>query len=693
MIPSLNASALLFSAKSFLAAMLALYIALRFQFANPYWAAVTTYVVAQPRAGAVLSKSVYRVIGTAAGATMSVLLVPRLFDAPELLAGAIALWLGFCTFVSSIDRTTRSYMFVLAGYSTCIIVFPTLSQPEEIFTTAISRVQEITLGILCSGLIHAVVLPNSSTKLMLSRLDAILKDAGRWTAAALSESRPEKLDDERRRLAVAVNEIHDLVIHSGYEGKLHPHRRRALRALLPQLERVLPLSIAIDDRLMELRSLGPLPTAISDLVADVSAWLSASPTDDTHLTEGLDRLRHRCAELEPDVTPEMTWSDALTLNLLARVSDLLLVFGISLSLRDELFGGWEKATIRRQNPSAGQAAGLKAGWPAGRPEGRDVDRDYKGALYASVSAAFALFLANALWVASGWQGGASGVMLTGVFFSLYSGYGNPALLLKNKFVGVVVRLTLGALYVLLVLPNIEGFPLLVLALSPVLLASAALLTVPRYSPLAFNLIIGSLSPSIIATRFTPDFATYMNNGLATLSGIYFALAMMRIMQSLWLDGTSARLIEAAWRDIARGRHSVGARWRSRMGHRVALLTTRIAQSKDEIHPAARALRDMRTGLSLAELGNLEPQLPLGAKNEIASIIHATRDHYRSLGRHRRAEPPQALLDRIDATMRLTAESSSAEIRRAGALSLTSLRRNLFPGLPGATACASIGKAA
>ncbi|MCK1766113.1 FUSC family protein [Bradyrhizobium sp. 136] len=50
----------LFSANSFIAAMLAIYFAFRLGLERPYWAMLTVYLTAQPFAGAVRSRAVYR---------------------------------------------------------------------------------------------------------------------------------------------------------------------------------------------------------------------------------------------------------------------------------------------------------------------------------------------------------------------------------------------------------------------------------------------------------------------------------------------------------------------------------------------------------------------------------------------------------------------------------------------------------
>src|SRR4051795_5142479 len=102
---------LIFALKTFAASMLALVIALWLDLPRPYWAMATVYITSQPLAGATSSKALYRVLGTLAGATASVAIVPTFVNAPELLCLVIALWVGGCLYVSLLDRTPRSYLF------------------------------------------------------------------------------------------------------------------------------------------------------------------------------------------------------------------------------------------------------------------------------------------------------------------------------------------------------------------------------------------------------------------------------------------------------------------------------------------------------------------------------------------------------------------------------------------------------
>jgi uncharacterized membrane protein YccC len=99
---------MVFSAKNFIAGMLSFYVALRTGLENPAWSAVTTYIMAQPHAGASLSNASYRPIGTLVGACAAIFMAPPLVEAPALLSLTLAAWL-VRVFVSLADRTPRDY--------------------------------------------------------------------------------------------------------------------------------------------------------------------------------------------------------------------------------------------------------------------------------------------------------------------------------------------------------------------------------------------------------------------------------------------------------------------------------------------------------------------------------------------------------------------------------------------------------
>jgi uncharacterized membrane protein YccC len=121
-----------------------------------------------------------------------------------------------------LDRTPRSYIFLLAGYTAGIIGFSTVNAPETIFDTALARVEEITLGILCATLVHTIFFPRSVLGALNLRIAGFLRDAEawateNWAADILTGQRRIRVDRERQRLAADLTELHILSTHLPFD--------------------------------------------------------------------------------------------------------------------------------------------------------------------------------------------------------------------------------------------------------------------------------------------------------------------------------------------------------------------------------------------------------------------------------------------------------------------------------------------
>ena len=191
-------AALVFALRTFAAAMLALSIAFWLDMPRPYWAMASVYIASNPLTGATSSKAIYRMLGTLIGAAGTIVLVPNLVNAPELLSLAIALWVGACLYLSLIDGTPRSYMFMLSGYTVALLGFPIISTPELTFDIVTARVQEIMLGIICASVVSMLVMPRSVASAIAAQADAWLADARRLGVNVLTgRGSDQERDDER----------------------------------------------------------------------------------------------------------------------------------------------------------------------------------------------------------------------------------------------------------------------------------------------------------------------------------------------------------------------------------------------------------------------------------------------------------------------------------------------------------------
>src|SRR6267154_3863867 len=172
-------AALVFGLKTFVAAMLAYSIAVWLDTPRPYWAMASVFITSSPLTGATSSKAVYRILGTLIGGVGTIVLIPNLVNAPELLSLCVALWYGVCLYFALIDGTPRSYVFMLSGYTVALLGFPILTAPQLTFDIVSSRVQEIMLGIVCASVVSMLVMPQSVASAIAAKADAWLADARR----------------------------------------------------------------------------------------------------------------------------------------------------------------------------------------------------------------------------------------------------------------------------------------------------------------------------------------------------------------------------------------------------------------------------------------------------------------------------------------------------------------------------------
>ena len=273
--PGFTAAEWLFSFKAFAAAMLAVFLASWAGQPRPFWALMTAYVVANPLAGAVRSKGLFRFIGTLIGGAAAVLLVPRFANAPELLSLALALWVAGCLCLSLRDRTPRAYAFMLAGYTAALIGFPSVDTPLAIFDTAVARLEEIGLGVLAATLVHSLVLPNSLSSSVLGLLDRTLGDTRAWLGD-IAARRDGGAD--RRRVAGDITQLRLLSIHIPFDTSHLRWTADAVHAMQDGVAALTPLLAGVEDRLQALEAhgggAGRLPDDVRAMLAAIGPWLA-----------------------------------------------------------------------------------------------------------------------------------------------------------------------------------------------------------------------------------------------------------------------------------------------------------------------------------------------------------------------------------------------------------------------------------
>lgn len=650
---------LVFATNCFAAAMLALFISFQIGLERPFWAMATVYITSQPLSGAVRSKAVFRLIGTIVGAGAAVLLVPLFVNAPLLLSLALAAWVAGCQFVSLLDRTPRSYLFMLAGYTAALIGFPAVAHPEAIFDVAVLRAQEIGIGVACAALIHAVVWPLSVTALLSVRVRAVLGETEAWIVEALTRAPGTSVEAARRRLAADITELHVMATHVPFDTARVRPARATLAALQDRFILLLPLVSAVDDRIRSLTALGPLPPALDTLIGDVAAWVGDG---DEAAAQG---LAGRCEALGADL-PADDWAGLLAINLTARLRELIDALQTTRAVAAQVM-----------SPGAPVPPSLRVLLRERRR--RPLHRDYPLALLSAAATLVAILGCCAFWILSGWQEGAVAAMIAAVICCFFATMDDPVPAQRGFLVWTALSIPLTALYLFALLPMVHGFETLALVLAPPLLMMGVMMADPAWYGRMVPMIIGFAGGLALTNSFSADAAAFFNTNVAQLAGVAAAIVATRLFRALGAGTAIRRVRRAAWGEMA----AIGAvpapadtsGWQSRMLDRIGLLAARASDVEEQDEDVLMAtLRELRLGVSLTQLGQAGP----ATASEMARLQSDIGAHYRALARRGERPPDAALLTRIDAA--IDAERGHSDDRRQLA-ALAGLRRNLFPDAP------------
>jgi uncharacterized membrane protein YccC len=596
-----------------------------------------------------------------------VAIVPNLVDAPELTTLAIILWVAFCVFVSLLDRTPRAYMFVLAGYTAALIGFPTVLAPGTVFDTAVSRVEEITIGVVCAAVVHGLIFPKSALSAFEQKLRSAIADARLWIAEGLTRAPTPQIEMERRRIAADINELYTLGTSLRFDTSPRRPVMGAVRAFDRRIVALLPLVGAIEDRLAVLRAIGPLDTKLSRLLTDVHDWLRLeAPGDGRRAAE----LRTACAAAAPAVGAQSSWGDLVTVNATVRLIELIDSWQACLSLAAYL-------TDPAQTPSADIRAEAAQIGP------KPMHTDPGIALLSALAAAVAMSICAFFWIATAWPEGASAIAFAAVGSTLFASLDDPTPTIRNIVTFLALCIPVVIVYQFFVFPAIDGFVLLCAVLGFVLIPAAIMMSIPAYAPIGLALALGFTIEISLQTSYTADLATILNSNSAFVLGGVAALVVTRLMRVIGTQASARRIIQATYRDLAdlaEGAPVTLSQWASRMLDRVALLLYRQPRfERRPQHEFADALEDLRLGANIILARSLASEMSARAQEALAAMFAGLAAHFRALAPGRAAPLGDDFLRKVDLAIGEVATYTACT--SACIAAVVGLRRTLYPDAP------------
>jgi uncharacterized membrane protein YccC len=655
-------AALVFSLRTFAAAMLAFSIALWLDMPRPYWAMASVYITSNQLTGATWSKAAYRMLGTLIGAAATILLIPNLVDAPELLSLAVALWVGFCLYLSLIDGTPRSYLYMLSGYTVALLGFPVLSMPELTFDLVVARVQEIMLGIICASIVSMLVLPQSVAAVISAKADAWLANARRLGVDVLTgHGGDRERDDERMRLAAAASETDQLGRHLDYETGASANTARGLQLLRQHMLLLLPLLASIEQQRLVLGAQAEMPAKLAEVVASAARWLG----DGGRGGDEADALRATLAEVQPQPGTDAEWTEIVAAAFVVRLRNLMNIFRDCQLLRE--------ATADGRDPDALALAFASDASPA------VLHRDHLHALWMAAGTALSILACCAFWIATGWEDGATAPIFAAVIGSLLAGSDDPLSAFRGFYKVFLGLIAINGIYTFGVLPRITSFEMLIVALMPTFVLFGWMAARPATARAGSFLTIFLSVQLALNSSYAADFSSFANSSVALMLGVALTGVVSGIVRLFGSGWVADRLSRSNWKTLAEVAESTDAHDRvalaGLMQHRLALLAARIAAVPAEARSTAANLRQLRAALSLIDL----EQASVGLSRRTRAATAAFLAHLASACR---ANPvgrlPDELVGQLDRTIASALQEAAGGHRDAAMVGLTAIRIVLFP---------------
>ena len=652
------------------AVLAALYVAFWFDLERPYWAMFTVFIIAKPISGAVRSKAAYRFAGTLAGAAVAVFLIPPLVQSPVLLCLAMCVWVGTCLYFALLDRSPRSYAFMLAGYTATIIGFSVVGSPETIWGTAIARLEEISIGLICGSIAHSIFFPQSIVDEINERLGRTIRASASWIGGALTRPLGPEDQTAHQRLAQVVTDVQLLYTHVSFETSDVPRANGLMRALQDRLALLSAHLTTLQKTIQALTARGPLRAPIQAALESVSSWARTLASDEEGGSDSHIALPAALVTSEEDSRVEpRSWESLLEEAAVVHLGNLVRALKESCLLAASL-----------RNPTASLPPNLRQEAATRRTRTLHLDRGL--AALSGCAAAASCFIACVLWIQGSWPEGGVAAQFAAIGCVLFATLDRPAMVIRSVIVGLLLALPFAAVYEFAIFPQIDGFPSLALVLAPALLLFSLMQTSEKLEGAALVLAIGFSGGLALQSAYKADFAAFVNTNAAEVVGFLIAEATVLIFRTFDPLWSAVRISRAGWRSVSQlagpANIEIGA-WSTRMFDRLGLVVSRLEQvDRSRIAPRVDPLRDLRVGLNVAAIKQAQDAPTSGFPSALRRVLTEVSGEYDALARGKTARPAPDLQRSIDAGIALLAQRPASPSMRNTLAALTALRLDLAP---------------
>lgn len=482
-------------AKALAACFLALGVAMKLDLAQPRTAMITVFIVMQPHSGAVLAKCFYRICATLVGLIVMVALIGLFSQQPEMFIASTAIWVGVCTAGAAYNRNFKSYGFVLAGYTAALIGFPAAQHPDNVLISALTRVAEVVIGIVSSGLVSALVFPRHTDDQLNIALSVRFVAFSQYVSTALSgRVDPAQIEATNARLIADIVGFESMRSTAVFETSAARMRDRRLARLNSEFMTVTTRLYALYQLINRLRDAGTRASScaierLQPYLQEIAPLLSkgGNPVESSaDAMQVAGKLKVHEAELHRRMCE--TRASLATLP-----SDELLEFdtGVELFCRFVV----ELHAYTASYASLAFDKYERDGWT----ERYEPRTNFIAAAVSGCRTVLLTIALGAFWIATAAPEALTLMVGVTTVSALISSSPNPKRTALQMAGGALLSSVTGMITVFGVYPHIDGFPLLCAALTPSLLIGAFMTTRPKLAGSGSAISSSSLSSPVRTT--------------------------------------------------------------------------------------------------------------------------------------------------------------------------------------------------
>ena len=662
---------IIFACKTFVAGMLALFISFELDLINPMWSIGTVLIIASPYSGMVSSKCIYRLVGTAAGAIIALLLTPHFINTPWLFTIILALWVGFALYISLLDRTPRSYVFMLAGYSTAMIVYNAITYVDtyNIFDIALARVLEISVGVISTAVVSATFFPVHVGAMIKQRVIKTLQDLENIFEKLISAQ--DTNQNYTQILGVITrdaSDIHALAVHLAYEKGELQGMTKPLQEMLHQVSLVVANLVAMSQRIKQLEQM-PLTTLaprLSQLRQQTLQFLN----QEKQLTA--DNLGDLPPQFEQDFSELIAMASSEQKTVLAALKMDVRHFIANMLAVKLLWQQIQKG--HKEIPS--EITTITTKYPS-------LHRDHGIAVRGGISAVLITFIVTGAWILSGWKAGFMMAQMGAITACILTALDNPVPVLRIFIWGSIVSAGLVFIYAFGIFPHITHFWQLALVLFPIFLVAVSMMANQMLMPIGMVLGINTMMGLNLHNKYSMDAVSYLDSSFAMILGVLVSLIVIDLVRAVSPDTSATRILSLhyqAMRQALTLSYGIDFKIHLRsMLDRVGVLNSKMVQNAELKYAIQNALIESASIVDLVRLQEIRQKLPhyVDLQMQIALLEQQLAEYFQTQSEQLSLQTfPKKILQQIEVVKHLATPISEDDLHQRLLISLNNILKSI-----------------